>query len=60
MSERQRLVILGGGFAGVNVAKQVLKMGRGNEEVMLISANEYHTFTPWLYEIAAESADEAF
>ncbi|HCC83335.1 TPA: hypothetical protein DEP96_00635 [Candidatus Uhrbacteria bacterium] len=58
MADRQRIVILGGGFAGVNVARHLAKSARNDDEIILLSSSKMHTFTPWLYEIAAARADE--
>lgn len=58
MADRQRIVILGSGFAGVNVAQHLVKRAKNNEEIILVSTSATHTFTPWLYEIATEKADE--
>ncbi|MDO8469422.1 MAG: NAD(P)/FAD-dependent oxidoreductase [bacterium] len=51
------IVVLGGGFAGLRAA---LDLGRGIRKlkltdrytVMLIDRNQFHTFTPLLYEVA--------
>lgn len=44
-----RIVIVGGGFAGVELSKQL----RGkNVEVVLIDRHNYHTFQPLLYQVA--------
>jgi NADH dehydrogenase len=43
------VVIIGGGFAGLNAAKQ---LRRAPVEVMLIDQNNYHTFQPLLYQVA--------
>ncbi len=58
MAVRQRIVILGGGFAGVNVARHLAKLSQNNEEIVLLTADKTHTFTPWLYELATQKADE--
>ena len=48
-SPNPRIVILGGGFAGLNLAKQL----RGQPyQVVLIDKNNYHTFQPLLYQVA--------
>jgi NADH dehydrogenase len=44
-----RVVIIGGGFAGLNLAKRLL--GKGLQIVMLDRYN-YHTFQPLLYQVA--------
>lgn len=45
-----RVVIVGGGFAGLNAAK-VLGGARG-VEVLLLDRKNYHLFTPLLYQVA--------
>lgn len=48
-SPNPRIVILGGGFAGLNLAKQL----RGQPyQVVLIDKNNYHSFQPLLYQVA--------
>ncbi|MDN5863788.1 MAG: NAD(P)/FAD-dependent oxidoreductase [Gammaproteobacteria bacterium] len=49
MSERARVLILGGGFAGVGAAK---KLRRADAEVVLVDRHDYHTFQPLLYQVA--------
>ncbi len=57
MSERTRIVILGGGFAGVTVAKQ-LERGLGNAaEITLIDNENFFTFTPLLPEAPSGSLE---
>ena len=49
----RRVVILGGGFAGVGVAKRLACLLRRDHEwhILLIDKNTYHTYTPYLYEV---------
>ena len=49
MSERPRVLILGGGFAGVGAAQ---KLRRADAEVVLVDRHDYHTFQPLLYQFA--------
>jgi NADH dehydrogenase len=53
-SERQRIVILGGGFAGVYTALQLEKTlaRRSDIEVVLVSRENFLLFTPMLHEVA--------
>ena len=44
-----RLVILGGGFAGINLVKSLRKKPF---QVVLINRNNYHFFQPLLYQVA--------
>jgi NADH:ubiquinone reductase (H+-translocating) len=46
---RPRVVILGGGFAGVGAAQ---KLKKANADVVLIDHHDYHTFQPLLYQLA--------
>lgn len=45
----KRIVIIGAGFAGLQVAK---KLRRDKYQVVLIDKNNYHTFQPLLYQVA--------
>ncbi len=49
-----RVVIVGAGFAGLNAAKA---LKHAPVEVMLIDANNYHTFQPLLYQVATAALD---
>jgi NADH:quinone reductase (non-electrogenic) len=44
-----RVVILGGGFAGVGAAQ---KLEKADAEVVLVDRHDYHTFQPLLYQLA--------
>src|ERR1700753_1967457 len=44
-----RIVIIGGGFGGVNLAK---KLKNKPVEVMMLDKHNYHTFQPLLYQVA--------
>jgi NADH:ubiquinone reductase (H+-translocating) len=46
---RQRVVILGGGFAGVGAAH---KLKHADADVVLVDKHDYHTFQPLLYQFA--------
>jgi len=48
-SQYERIVIIGAGFAGLNIAK---KLARKNFQVVLIDKNNYHQFQPLLYQVA--------
>lgn len=48
-SEKKRLVIIGGGFAGMRLAKRSLKSGM---QVVVIDKNNYHQFQPLFYQVA--------
>ena len=49
MSKRPRVLILGGGFAGVGAAQ---KLRKADAEVVLVDRHDYHTFQPLLYQCA--------
>jgi len=44
-----RIVIIGGGFAGISLAK---KLSRQEVQVVLLDKNNYHTFQPLLYQVS--------
>ena len=47
----QEIVIIGGGFGGVRVAKDLLKNGK-DHHITLIDKNKFHSFHPNFYEVA--------
>jgi NADH dehydrogenase len=48
-SDKKRVVIIGGGFAGLSIAK---KLRNKNLQVVLLDKHNYHTFQPLLYQVA--------
>ena len=46
---RRRVVVLGGGFAGINAA---MALGKLPVDVTLVDRKNYHTFQPLLYQVA--------
>lgn len=48
-SKYPRVVIIGGGFAGVNLAKS---LANNNVQVVLLDKHNYHTFQPLLYQVS--------
>lgn len=49
----KKIVILGGGFAGVTTGITILKnLNKDDVEITLIDENNFHTFKPSLYEVA--------
>ena len=46
---RPRVLILGGGFAGIGAAQ---KLKDADAEVVLVDRHDYHTFQPLLYQLA--------
>lgn len=54
MGDKARVVIVGAGFGGLFAAKELA----GKEvEVVLIDKNNFHTFTPLLYQVATSALD---
>lgn len=58
--DKTRVIIIGGGFAGINVAKRI----KNNQtQVLLLDKKNHHLFQPLLYQVASASlspADIAF
>lgn len=50
-SSRKRVVVVGGGFAGLNFIKNLSKDTRF--EITLVDKNNYHAFSPLLYQVAS-------
>jgi NADH:ubiquinone reductase (H+-translocating) len=48
-SDLKRIVIIGGGFAGISLAK---KLRNKNYQVVMMDKHNYHTFQPLLYQVA--------
>ena len=46
---RPRVLVLGGGFAGIGAAQ---KLHKSEVEVVLVDKHDYHTFQPLLYQVA--------
>lgn len=51
---REKIVIIGGGFAGMNLAK---RLDRNKFAVELIDRNNFHSFPPLFYQIASSGLD---
>ncbi|MDE5774314.1 MAG: NAD(P)/FAD-dependent oxidoreductase [Muribaculaceae bacterium] len=52
--KRETIVIIGGGFAGMNLAK---RLDSNRYEVKLIDRNNFHSFPPLFYQIASSGLD---
>ncbi len=50
----KRVVIIGAGFGGLHAARE---LSNRNVDVLLIDRNNYHTFTPLLYQVATSGLD---
>ena len=48
---RPRVVVLGGGFAGIGAVK---KLKDADVDVVLVDKHDYHTFQPLLYQLATD------
>ncbi len=51
---RPRLVIVGGGFAGLKLAKRMLK---SSFRIVLLDKNNFHQFQPLLYQVATSGLE---
>lgn len=47
---KKEVVIIGGGFAGINLAKRLSK--RADFQITVVDKNNYHFFQPLLYQVA--------
>ena len=52
--ERPRVVVVGAGFGGLNAAKS---LRHAPVDVLMIDANNFHTFQPLLYQVATSALD---
>jgi NADH dehydrogenase len=53
-SKFPRIVIIGGGFAGVNLVKSLLSK---DLQVVLLDKHNYHTFQPLLYQVSSSGLE---
>lgn len=54
MDDRKKIVVIGGGFAGINFVKLIDKR---KYKVTLVDRNNYHSFPPLFYQIASSGLD---
>ena len=54
MSHRHRVVVIGAGFGGLNAVKALKD---APVDVVLVDANNFHTFQPLLYQVATAGLD---
>lgn len=47
-----RVVIVGGGFGGLNAARELGNLTHGKVQITLLDRNNYHGFWPLLYQVA--------
>ena len=52
--QRPRVLILGGGFAGIGAARELKK---ADVDVVLVDRHDFHTFQPLLYQVATDLLD---
>src|ERR1035437_10118186 len=52
--ERKRLVIIGGGFAGLTLVRKLVNK---NFQIVLIDKHNYHQFQPLLYQVATSGIE---
>jgi NADH dehydrogenase len=55
MAAKEDIVILGGGFVGLVLARRLVRAGVVGKqcEVTVIDKSTSHTYTPWLYEVSS-------
>jgi NADH dehydrogenase len=53
-SARPRVLVLGGGFAGVGAVR---KLEKADADVVLVDRHDYHTFQPLIYQLATGLLD---
>ena len=60
-ADKTRILILGGGFAGVEAARYLDRTAakRANVEVTLVSRDNFSLFTPMLHEVVASDLEPA-
>lgn len=54
--ERKRVVVIGGGFAGLNLVK---RLDSRNYDITLVDRNNYHSFPPLFYQVASAGLEPA-
>lgn len=53
--EKKRVMIIGAGFGGLFTARKLLK--RKDLDITIVDKNNYHTFTPLIYQVATAALD---
>lgn len=54
ITSKPRIVIVGGGFGGIELAKRLRHV---DAQVVLVDKNNYHTFQPLLYQVATAALE---
>ncbi|WP_329090809.1 NAD(P)/FAD-dependent oxidoreductase [Streptosporangium sp. NBC_01469] len=57
MVQRQRVVVIGGGFAGFTAVRTLSRIAKGAIEIVLINPTDYFLYLPLLPEVAAGILD---
>lgn len=55
-ADKKRLVIIGGGFGGLSLAK---KVDKNIYDVIIVDRNNYHSFAPLFYQVASSALEPA-
>ena len=53
-SQQKRIVIIGGGFAGISLAKELKNL---DAQIVMIDRHNYHTFQPLLYQVSTSGLE---
>ncbi len=53
-TDKKRIVIIGGGFAGISLAK---KLGNLDAQIVVLDKRNYHTFQPLLYQVSTSGLE---
>lgn len=56
MDSKEKVVVIGGGFAGINLVK---RLDRKRYDVTLVDRNNFHSFPPLFYQVAASGLEPA-
>ena len=54
MAAQEHIVIIGGGFAGINLAK---RLDKNKYRTTIIDKNNFHSFPPLFYQIASSGLE---
>ncbi len=54
-TNKPRLIIIGGGFGGVSIAKELVT--KQDFQIVLLDRHNYHTFQPLLYQVSTSSLE---
>lgn len=54
-TDKKRLVVIGGGFAGINLVKSLKR--NDDLQIVMLDKHNYHTFQPLLYQVATSGIE---